>query len=986
MKKIITISLSIALLFIACNPKASNSIAKTNQSKNTMEKSTPFSIMPAAVKDPFNVVEHTFENGLKLYMAINDNEPRVQTMIAVKTGSKNDPPEVTGLAHYLEHMLFKGTSKLGALNWEKEKVILKKISDQYELYRFEKDETKRKEIYKIIDQLSQEAAKFVATNEYDNLIHSLGAKGTNAFTSNERTVYVNDIPSNELDRWMSIESERFSELVLRLFHTELEAVFEEFNRGQDNDWQAAHQTLMKNLFKKHTYGTQSTIGLGEHLKRPSMVKIHEYFDKYYVPNNMAIIIAGDIDPKVTIAMVEKHFGHFKSKPVTQFSCDKEDPIMTPIIKDVQGTDAEFINIAFRIDGGTNSKDRMYLELMDMVMNNGEAGLIDLNLTKKQLVLRAGSYPVNLNDYSMYTMIGNPREGQTLEDVKDLLLGQLELIKKGEFDDWLLPAVIKQLKLNQIRTSESNRGIAYQILDAFIADLDWKKETQYLNEMSKITKSQLIAWVNKNFKNNYVVINKRKGDKKSMKVEKPTITQIPINRNTPSNFAKRIKGMTAMRMKASFVDYKTEIKKSILDNNLPFSYVDNKNNERFRMSYILDMGIFNDKKMGLAVGYLEYLGTDKYSSEDIQKEMFKLGISYNVYAADEKIYVTLSGLQESFDRGVILFEHLLNNAIVDQDAYNKYVQGILKKRKDVKLSKYRILHRGLNNYGKYGTKNPIKNIIPNDELANINPQLLVDKIKSITSYKHQVYYYGPAAQSQITGVLNREHNTPKVLKDYPKPLSFPELETKSNKVLFTNYDMVQTELMMISKGTPLNKDVMAIAKVFNEYFGSGLSSIVFQEIRESKALAYSAYSYYSTPDRPDNAHYVNAYIGTQTDKLPKAIDALLELMSDMPAVKSKFEEAKKAALIKMETSKTKRSRIFWNAERSKKMGFENNNNQLLYSQIKNLSLDDLVSFFNNNIANKKYTFLVLGKKGDVDMNALKKLGPIEEISLEELFGY
>ena len=521
--KIISSLLAGAVVFtIACTPKIGNANDPATTTVNNTKTTTVddlSAIVRKQIKDPFNVKIHTLANGLKIYMAINENEPRVQTMVAVNTGSKNDPSEVTGLAHYLEHMLFKGTSNLGSLDWEKEKVLLQQISDQYELYRFEKDESKRKEIYKKIDALSQEAAKYVATNEYDNLIKTLGAKGTNAYTSNERTVYVNDIPSNEIDRWMAIESERFSELVLRLFHTELEAVYEEFNRGQDNDYRLAHAALMKSMFKNHTYGTQSTIGLGEHLKRPSMVKIHEYFDQYYVPNNMAIILAGDVDPAVVIPMVEKYFGHFKAKPVSQFTCDREEPITTPVIVDVQGTDAEFVNIAFRIDGGSNSKDKMYLELMDMVMNNGEAGLIDLNLSKKQLVLGAGSNPRSLNDYSLYTMRGNPRDGQTLEEVKSLLLEQLEILKRGDFDDWLIPAVIKQLKLREIQSSENNGQIASRVLDAFISDIKWEDEINYLNEMSTITKAELIAWANEKFSNNYVVINKRKGEKNLLKVGK-----------------------------------------------------------------------------------------------------------------------------------------------------------------------------------------------------------------------------------------------------------------------------------------------------------------------------------------------------------------------------------------------------------------------------------------------------------------------------------
>ena len=261
--------------------------------------------------DPYNVLQYQLDNGMKVYLSVNKDEPRIFTNFAVRTGSKNDPNDATGLAHYLEHMLFKGTSKIASLDWEKEKMLLQQISDLYEEHRQTTDAEVRKAIYHQIDSLSGEASKYVATNEYDQLIGELGGKSTNAYTSLEKTVYVNDIPSNELDKWMTIEAERFKELTLRLFHTELEAVYEEFNRAQDNDGRQVYYEMLATLFPKHTYGTQTTLGTGEDLKNPSMVKIHEYFDKYYVPNNMAIILVGDLDPDKTINLIEKHFGSWE---------------------------------------------------------------------------------------------------------------------------------------------------------------------------------------------------------------------------------------------------------------------------------------------------------------------------------------------------------------------------------------------------------------------------------------------------------------------------------------------------------------------------------------------------------------------------------------------------------------------------------------------------------------------------------------------------
>ena len=318
--------------------------------------------------DPYNVLEYTLSNGLKVFMSLNPEEPRISTNIVVKAGSKNDPSDATGLAHYLEHMLFKGTSQIGSKDWDTEKELLQQISDTYEQRRTVTDDEERKQLYALIDSLSVEAAKYCIPNEYDKMISSLGAKGTNAYTSLERTVYTNDIPSNELERWLMVESERFSELVLRLFHTELEAVYEEFNIGQDSDYRAANKALMKALFKKHSYGTQTTIGTGEHLKNPSMEKIHEFFTTYYVPNNMAIVLAGDIDPDRTVDLITKYFGNFESKEVPEFVPPQEDPIDSVEVYDVYGRDREWVTIAFRFPG-VSSEDIPAAEMTANILAN-----------------------------------------------------------------------------------------------------------------------------------------------------------------------------------------------------------------------------------------------------------------------------------------------------------------------------------------------------------------------------------------------------------------------------------------------------------------------------------------------------------------------------------------------------------------------------------------------------------------------------------------
>ena len=938
-----------------------------------------------ADNDITNTLIYTLDNGLKIYMSINKDEPRIQTNIAVNTGSKQDPSDATGLAHYLEHMVFKGTSKIATINWEKEKIILNEISNLYEKRRNTSDENKRKAIYRKIDSLSGLAAQYAVPNEYDKMVSSIGAKGTNAYTSSERTVYINEIPSNEFEKWLSIEAERFSELVLRLFHTELEAVYEEYNRGKDNDYWLAYETMSAKLFKKHTYGTQTTIGTGEHLKNPSMEKIHQYFNEWYVPNNMAIILSGDINPDITVDLIKQYFGSFEAKEVPTFKAAVEDEITEPEYVTVTGTNTAWVNIGYRLPGVKN-EDIFMIDLFDNLLNNGQAGLIDLNLIKAQKVLDAYSSENVMRDYSTFELSGVPRDGQNLDEVKELLLAEIEKIKSGDFEEWMLKAVIKNFKLREQEGLLYNRVRASIMTDAFILGKEWSDVVNTNEKLNKVTKQDIIDFANKYFKNNYVVVYKENGERNSPKVEKPEITQIPLNRDTFSVFAKNFYSNVSSRLNPIYDDYSREITIDSLKSGVKLYHVENKSNETFSLNYILEMGAYSDKEMAMAVEYLEYLGTDKYSANELQLELFKLGLYYDVYAAQERVYVTLSGLDESIEEGIQLFEHILANVQADTIALENTILDKLKEREDAKLSKRSILYGGLLNYGQYGDDSPIKHKLDKEELDNLDANNLVAKIKDLTSYEHYIYYYGRKEVSQVKSLLNMYHNTPNELQPIKQSKKFSELSMDSNKVYFVNYDMVQSELMMLSNVGPYDENLLATGRVFNEYFGSGLSSIIFQEIRESKALAYSAYSVFTSPNKLDKSHYVRAYVGTQVDKLDDAKIAMIDLMNNMPEVEDQFQSAKIAALKKIETSRTKRASLFWKYLSSKEMGRNFDINQKIYPEIKNLELQDIKEFFNTKVKGNNYTYLVIGNRELVDMEVLEKMGELKELSLEEIFGY
>lgn len=937
--------------------------------------------------DPLKVRKYTLSNGLTVLMSVNKKEPRIQTLIAVKAGSKNDPSDNTGLAHYLEHMLFKGTDKYGTKDWQKEKIYLDMIDGLYEEYNKTSDENKRKKIYRNIDSISGIASKYAIANEYDKMLQNIGAKGTNAFTSLEQTVYVNDIPENNIEKWIAIEAERFRNPVLRLFHTELEAVYEEKNISMDNDQRKVFEAMLSGLFNSHTYGTQTTIGTAEHLKNPSLIKIRNYYNSYYVPNNMAVILSGDFDPDKTIAEIDAKFNYMKPGVVPPFNFITEKVKTEPEVKNVYGPDAENLLIGFRMPGASTKEARI-LSIVDMLLSNSKAGLIDLNLTKTQKVLSASSMLWINKDYSMLFLTGRNKKDQSLEQVKDLLIEQLNKIKTGEFDEITLKAIIANLKVDKIKERESNTGRAYAMMDAFILDRKWADAAADLDQMAGIAKADVVSFANTYFTNDFVVVYKRTGEDKSIKkIEKPMITPVDVNREDVSPFVNNINNIKTPAIKPKFIDFEKDLTVSNIGS-IPVYYVKNTDNSLFSLYYVLDMGKFNDLKLPLAVNLLQYLGTDKYTPNQISQEFFKLACDYGVSVGNDQVYVYLNGLQENFIPALKLFEHLLSNAKPDEEALKSLVERTLKARADNKKNKGLIFRVALQNYATYGPVNPFTHELSETAMRLITAKDLVENyIKKITSYQHKLWYYGPDELAGLTSIISKEHKTPKTLLPYPKPVVFNRIDTDKNHVLFVNYDMVQAEIMWLKKSiNSYNANLSPTIAVFNEYFGGGMSSIVFQTIRESKALAYSTYSRFNAPSKKDDPYYLIAYVGTQADKLNESVSAMNELLNNLPKSENMFADSKNSIANLIESQRTNGEEIIFSFEQAKKLGLTKDRNETIYQALPKIGFDDINNFHNQYYKNQTFTYCVMGSDKKINIKELEKYGTVKTVSLQELFGY
>ncbi len=930
---------------------------------------------------------YTLDNGLTVYLSVNNEKPRIQTYIAVRTGSRNDPPETTGLAHYLEHLMFKGTRQFGTTDAAAEAPLLDSIQNRFEVYRTLKDSLQRRAYYHQIDSISQLAAKYFIPNEYDKLMSSIGAQGTNAYTSNDVTCYVEDIPANEVENWARIQSDRFQNMVIRGFHTELEAVYEEYNMGLSSDANKLFDAMNALLFPGHPYGTQTTIGTQEHLKNPSIVNIKNYFKRYYVPNNVAICMAGDFNPDEVIALIDRYFGSWK--PNNNLSQPQYAPIpdrTTPADTTVVGQESERIYMAWKFDKAASFQTDTLDVIADM-LSNGKAGLMDLDLDQQMKWLYGGAFSMPLAEYSGFVMAGFPKEGQTLDDVKALMLGEIDKLKRGEFSEDLVKAVINNKKLSFYTTIESNAGRANMFVDAFINRQKWSDVVGRLNRISGITKQQITDFARRHFLDNYVAVYKRIGEDTTLKkIDKPQITAIPTNRDLQSAFVTEIVNSKVEPIQPKFVDFNNDLTKATTKNGLPVVYVKNTENGRFNLIYFYKLNGVSDKWLPIAAEYFTYLGTDKMTAEQVKQKFYGLACNYGVNVSSRYIQVYLNGLAENMPEAMALLDDIIANAKVDTAAYNKYVGLVEKSRADNKLNQQVNFSR-LQQYGMYGAYNYARNTPSSAELKETDPQKLVDMIKALNGYRHEVLYYGPMELNELTAAVDNNHKTAKTLADMPAEKPYEMQQTTQNEVYIAPYDAKNIYMIQFhNENRQWNPAQEPVISLFNEYYGGGMNTVVFQELREARGLAYSAFAMYGTPGFKGEPEYAYTYIISQNDKMMDCIRTFNNILDTIPQSDKALDLAKQALMKRIATRRVTKEGIINAYLSARFLGIDYDINKKVYEAVPSLTMDDVAKFEQETMAKKPYRYIILGDEKQLDMEALEKIGPIKRLTTEEIFGY
>ncbi|MEX2468768.1 MAG: insulinase family protein [Pseudohongiellaceae bacterium] len=932
--------------------------------------------------DPLDAHIFELDNGLRIYLTENHQEPRFYAEIAVRAGSKHDPADATGLAHYLEHLLFKGNRNLGTLDYEAERPHLDNIVELYEAHFNETDPEARAEIYAEINRVAQQAAQYAIPNEIDKLYNSMGAGGLNAHTWHEETVYKVGLPSNRLQQWAMIESDRFVNPVFRLFHTELETVYEEKNRTLDNASRIIGTAVDELLYKEHPYGQQPTIGTVDHLKNPSLVYIQNYFDTYYVPNNMGIFISGDIDVDQTIALISEQFGDWESSPVPEVGPWAEEPLNGVERATVQYPGQEQVRLAFRT-APNSSTDKEALILADMILDNRTAGLINLNLNQAQRVTEAGSSPLFLNDYGQQTLYGAPKQDQTLAEVEELLLEQIELIKRGEFEDWIIPAIINDFKKNEKASLEYNSARVTMMRTAFIEGDDWDHHIGEIARMEQLTKEDVVSVANEYFGDDYVAVYRVDAQHEVPPVEKPPIEPVEIDPTRQSEFAERVLAMDYEPIEPEYIAPDEDYRKVEFADGVELYYSPNPLNDLFSFSINIDVGTETLEELGLASALIDVAGTDDLTNEELQKEWYRMGSDFRFGAGENGSGIAVSGLDEQFENSVALALEVIRSPTADRQTLDQLKAILLKTRDDQKSSPPTIA-QALYLFNRYGEESPMLEAMPREDILATELDALLAMPAELLNFEHSISYTGSLPLEQVVEILRRQYPVAGELADTPPPRLRRVREIDATEVLVTDQKTAQAQVRIEFGDGVYDPDDALQSSLYTDYFGSGMSSVVFQELREARALAYSASARYAQGSREGDQNIMLGGIGTQTDKSVDALAAFIDLIDNMPVSSERFDETLASMDNRYRTSRIGFREVIGAVRSWEDLGLDGDPRRQRFAELQETSMEDLLEFQRNHIADRPKLISVVGDLSIIDTGELTRFGEVQQLEVDQLF--
>jgi predicted Zn-dependent peptidase len=924
------------------------------------------------------VTVHRLSNGMTVYISTDRQKPRFSAWIGVRAGSRMDPPDSTGLAHYLEHMLFKGTDDYGTIDAKAEAPHVQRVRQLYGELRRAGSEKARKQILAEIDAQTQAMAAYAVPNEHSRMYGAMGVEGVNAFTSFEQTVYIGDVPSNRLDAWATVEGERFADPVFRLFFTELEAVYEEKNLSIDNPARRVSEALYAALFPQHPYGTQTTIGAVEHLKNPAYEDMVQYFERWYVPNNMAIALAGDIDATTALPVLEAAFGRLRAKPLAPPHAGELPPLSGRVVREVRADGEEGVTLAWH-GAPAAHEDVVALQVMDRLLDDARVGLLNTRLELTQRVPSAGSYLSTLREAGSLVVRAEARAGQTPKELEAMLLEVVSALREGEFTEEDVSAVKLQQTVRQKLQLEFPGARVSRMMSAFIEHRDWKDVVEHDRRFQAVTREDVIRVAKKYLGPDYVVIAKRKGKPEIPKLDAPTITPVKIDAARKSPFSQQVEAMPAMELRPEWVEEgKHYVRRKLAAGDLVAAK--NARNDLFSVTYRQDRGYRKVPLLCHALELFELSGAGEDDAEAVQKQLYALGTSVRTSCGADQSSITIEGLDDQLEASLAIVDRWLAKPRFDQEVLERLYHNTVSERRDG-MEKDFVLTSALSDYANFAERSAWRRVPSNAKLAQAKAPELRRLITGYFDHQHYTLYFGPRDPDAVAKVVARGKGHKKV--GAPEVRRYARV--KEPTIYFLHKDGAKATVRFTVPRGPLPRPDRPTARLLSEYLSGNMSALVFQEIRESRGLAYSAYSSYSVGRRPVDESSLTGNMSTQADKTPEAVRTFLGLVRSSDIQADRLADAK--AGVDQELRATRidprwitRWVVSWDEQ-----GEKQDPRPWEWETVKALEVGD-VGAFAKGMADVPVIITIVGDRARVGLSELEAIGTVREVKAEDLFGY
>ncbi len=923
------------------------------------------------------------DNGLTVILHEDHRNPKVFGTVITKAGGKDDPWDATGLAHYMEHMLFKGTTELGTSDWDKEKPLIDKIFQLYDELGKTTDPKIRENIQQQINEVSVEAGQYTILNELSNLVYRMGGTNLNAFTSPDITVFFNEFPPNQITRWLDLYAHRFQNPVFRAFQSELEVVYEEKNMYEDQFQTKLIENFNRYFFKKHPYGQRTLIGSSEDLKNPSLTKMAEFYKTWYLANNMALILVGDFNTEEVWPVIQDKFGKLPSGKVPERQKYVEEPFKGREVVEVKLTPIRFNLLGFRIPTEKNP-DKQVVDIIARMLNNpSHTGYLD-QLAFENKLLAAYAIPLVYHDYGAFIIVTIPKLlGQKFEEAENLVIEQLKRIAQGEFSPKFLETIKNELYREEQLKFESLQELSLALAFAFAQDFDPTEVFNRAEHIKIITVDDIKRVATTYFGENYLCLQSKIGSAPKDKVNKPNYKPISTNTTSISKYQQHFLQIQPDKYHYKPIDFKADIQHQKLDEQIEIFCNTNPLNDIYSLRIQFGVGTRKLPMLEYAINYMNMCGLENMAMSDLKLEFAKLGTNYSFEVDEDFTTIFLQGIEQNLPKALALINRLMNEPYPD-DTKIAILYENTKAAREVEKKQPDDVAYALFQYALYGKNSKFINRPSLKQIKKLKASQLIDIYRQATQYSVKIFYTGQQDISLVSTHVKNNLRFRDNLQPSESPGITPPIQYNQNQIFFVNKKKASQAKIFLSTQANLTPEEYALMEAFNIYIGGGFSGILIQEIREYRSMAYAVGGGFRFPKRPEHPVIFTSFVGTQVDKTIDAVEILYSLLTNLPEKPERMELIKDYLVNKSISNKPDFRNLIQKYEDLKYLGYNADPTPILLEKYQQLTWNDLYEFYKRMIQSNRFVLAIAGDKAHIDLNAFKKIGKLIEVHEKDIF--